>query len=328
MKPIYIFSSGRLARHQNTIVLETDEGKRFLPIEQVSELYIFGEVDLNKRFLEFVASEGLLLHFFNRYGFYTGTFYPREHLMSGALILRQVEHYVDRDRRLVIAQAFVRGALRNIRTVLLYYRRRGVETQPAINVVEEALHNLEQAQSPAALMAVEGQAREAYYAVWPSIIEAEFPFGRRTRRPPRDETNALISFGNSLLYTAVLAQIYQTHLDPRIGYLHETNFRRHTLNLDVAEVFKPALVDRLIFRLVNRGQVQRRHFITGAEGVFLNDEGRKLVVEAWEQSLQETYRHPVLNRSVSYRTTLRLELYKLEKHLLGEKPYIPYILRS
>lgn len=328
MKPVYIFSSGRLARHQNTIVLETDEGKRFLPIEQVSELYIFGEVDLNKRFLEFVASEGLLLHFFNRYGFYTGTFYPREHLMSGALILRQVEHYVDRDRRLVIAQAFVRGALRNIRTVLLYYRRRGVETQPAINVVEEALHNLEQAQSPAALMAVEGQAREAYYAVWPSIIEAEFPFGRRTRRPPRDETNALISFGNSLLYTAVLAQIYQTHLDPRIGYLHETNFRRHTLNLDVAEVFKPALVDRLIFRLVNRGQVQRRHFITGAEGVFLNDEGRKLVVEAWEQSLQETYRHPVLNRSVSYRTTLRLELYKLEKHLLGEKPYIPYILRS
>lgn len=328
MKPVYIFSSGRLARHQNTIVLETDEGKRFLPIEQVSELYIFGEVDLNKRFLEFVASEGLLLHFFNRYGFYTGTFYPREHLMSGALILRQVEHYVDRDRRLVIAQAFVRGALRNIRTVLLYYRRRGAETQPAINVVEEALHNLKQAQSPAALMAVEGQAREAYYAVWPSIIEAEFPFGRRTRRPPRDETNALISFGNSLLYTAVLAQIYQTHLDPRIGYLHETNFRRHTLNLDVAEVFKPALVDRLIFRLVNRGQVQRRHFITGAEGVFLNDEGRKLVVEAWEQSLQETYRHPVLNRSVSYRTTLRLELYKLEKHLLGEKPYIPYILRS
>ncbi|GBD19834.1 CRISPR-associated endonuclease Cas1 [bacterium HR28] len=328
MKPVYVFSSGRLSRHQNTIVLETDEGKRFLPIEQVSELYIFGEVDLNKRFLEFVAREGILLHFFNRYGYYTGTFYPREYLSSGALLLRQVEHYLDSTRRLTLARAFVRGALRNIRTVMLYYRRRNVDTQDALDIVERALVDLEQADSPAALMAVEGHAREAYYAVWPSIIDAEFPFGPRTRRPPRDETNALISFGNSLLYTAVLAQIYQTHLDPRIGYLHETNFRRHTLNLDVAEVFKPVLVDRLIFRLVNRGQLQRRHFVTGAEGVFLDDDGRKLVVEAWEQTLQETYRHPVLNRSVSYRTTLRLELYKIEKHLLGEQSYVPFALRG
>uniref|UniRef100_A0A7C5RT08 CRISPR-associated endonuclease Cas1 n=1 Tax=Thermomicrobium roseum TaxID=500 RepID=A0A7C5RT08_THERO len=328
MKPVYVFSSGRLARHQNTIVLETDEGKRFLPVEQVSELYIFGEVDLNKRFLEFVAREGILLHFFNRYGYYSGTFYPREYLASGALILRQVEHYLDQSRRLLLARAFVRGSLRNIRTVLLYYRRRQVDVQEALEVVDQALAGLEAADSPPALMALEGHAREAYYAVWPRIIDAEFPFGPRTRRPPRDETNALISFGNSLLYTAVLAQIYQTHLDPRIGYLHETNFRRHTLNLDVAEIFKPVLVDRLIFRLVNRGQLQRRHFVTGAEGVFLDDDGRKLVVEAWEQTLQETYRHPTLNRSVSYRTTLRLELYKIEKHLLGEQEFLPFALRG
>jgi len=341
MKPIYIFSSGRLARHQNTIVLETEEGKRFLPVEQVSELYVFGEVDLNKRFLEFVARDGILLHFFNRYGYYTGTFYPREYLASGALILRQVEHYLDQERRLVLARAFVRGSLRNIRTILLYYRRRGVAVQHALECIDQSLASLDHTVSPTALMALEGQAREAYYATWPSIIEAEFPFGPRTRRPPRDETNALISFGNSLLYTAVLAQIYQTHLDPRIGYLHETNFRRHTLNLDVAtnfrrhtlnldvaEIFKPVLVDRLIFRLINRGQLQRRHFVTGAEGVFLDDEGRKLVVEAWEQTLQETYRHPALNRSVSYRTTLRLELYKLEKHLLEEQCYVPFALRS
>lgn len=327
-KPIYVFSSGRLARHQNTIVLETEEGKRFLPVEQVSELYVFGEVDLNKRFLEFIAREGVLLHFFNRYGFYTGTFYPREYLSSGALIIRQVEHYLDQAKRLTLARAFVHGALRNIRTVLLYYRRRGVDVQAAVEIIERARAGVEEAGTTAELMALEGQAREAYYAVWPAIIEAEFPFGPRTRRPPRDETNALISFGNSLLYTAVLAQIYQTHLDPRIGYLHETNFRRHTLNLDVAEIFKPVLVDRLIFRLVNRGQLQRRHFVTGAEGVFLDDDGRKLVVEAWEQTLQETYRHPSLNRSVSYRTTLRLELYKLEKHLLGEQAYVPFALRG
>ncbi len=137
----------------------------------------------------------------------------------------------------------------------------------------------------------------------------------------------LVSFGNSLLYTAVLAQIYQTHLDPRIGFLHEANYRRHSLNLDVAEVFKPVLVDRLIFRLVRRGQVKAGHFLREGDGVFLSEAGRRLVVEEWEKTLQTTYRHLTLRRSVSYRTTLRLELYKLEKHLIGEAPYVPYRLR-
>lgn len=328
MKPVYLFSSGTLGRSQNTIVLETEGGKRYVPVEQVSELYCFGEVDLNKRFLEFLTAHGILLHVFNRYGFYSGTYYPREHLMSGCLLLRQAEHYLDGERRMALARAFVRGSLRNIRSVLSYYRRRGVMLDAALSEVERLAAGIDVAASPAALMAIEGNAREAYYAAWPVIIEAEFPFGPRTRRPPRDETNALISFGNSLLYTAVLGQIYQTHLDPRIGYLHETNFRRHTLNLDVAEVFKPVLVDRLIFRLVNRGQLQRRHFVAGAEGVFLDEEGRRLFVEEWEKTLQETYRHPSLKRSVSYRTTLRLELYKLEKHLLGERQYAPFQLRS
>jgi CRISPR-associated protein Cas1 len=328
MKPVYLFSSGTLSRSQNTLVLETEEGKRYLPVEQISELYCFGEVDLNKRFLEFLTTHGILFHVFNRYGYYSGTYYPREHLMSGCLLLRQAEHYLDSERRMTLARAFVAGSLRNIRTVLGYYRRRGVAVDGVHEEVERLERTVGAAGSPAALMAIEGNAREAYYSAWPVIIDAEFPFGPRTRRPPRDETNALISFGNSLLYTAVLGQIYQTHLDPRIGYLHETNFRRHTLNLDVAEVFKPVLVDRLIFRLVNRGQLQRRHFITGAEGVFLDDDGRRRFVEEWEKTLAETSRHPVLKRSVSYRTMLRLELYKLEKHLLGERPYEPFRLRS
>lgn len=328
MKPVYLFSSGTLARSQNTIVLESEDGKRYVPVEQVSELYCFGEVDLNKRFLEFMTQHGILVHFFNRYGYYAGTYYPREHLMSGHLVLKQAEHYLDVERRLALARAFAAGSLRNIRTVLAYYRRRGVPVDQALDSVERLAAGIGGAETPAAVMALEGNAREAYYAAWPQIIDAEFPFGPRTRRPPRDETNALISFGNSLLYTAVLGQIYQTHLDPRIGYLHETNFRRHTLNLDVAEVFKPVLVDRLIFRLVNRGQLQRRHFVAGAEGVFLDDEGRRLFVQEWERTLQETYRHAKLNRSVSYRTTLRLELYKLEKHLIGEQVYAPFQLRA
>ncbi|KGQ22889.2 type I-B CRISPR-associated endonuclease Cas1b [Thermus filiformis] len=325
-KPVYVFSSGRLGRLANTIVLETEERKRHLPVEQVSELYLFGEVDLNKRFLEFAAQKGILLHFFNRFGYYVGSFYPREHLLSGYLTLRQAEHYLDPRRRLDLARRFVAGGLENLRRLLQKEAAKGKRVEGVLELLEKLLPQVDEAQSVGELMALEGRAREAYYGAWEELLGQDWSL-ERSRRPPKDPINALLSFGNSLLYTALLAQIYQTHLDPRIGFLHEANYRRHSLNLDVAEVFKPPLVDRLLFRLVRRGQVKAGHFLREGEGVFLSEAGRRLVVEEWEKTLQATYRHPSLRRSVSYRTTLRLELYKLEKHLMGETPYAPYRMR-
>ena len=177
-------------------------------------------------------------------------------------------------------------------------------------------------------MAIEGNVRESYYRTFDTILgQEEFSFAERTRRPPQNRLNALISFGNSMMYVAVLSEIYRTHLDPRIGFLHTTNFRRFSLNLDVAEIFKPTFVDRLIFSLVNKCQIQAKHFSESADGVFLTEPGRKIFIEEWEKRLHTTIDHPRLKRKVSNRRLIRLELYKLEKHLLGDQPYEPYIAR-
>jgi len=328
MKPIYIFSSGRLTRRQNTLFLETEDGKRPVPIKQVSEIYVFGEVDLNKRLLEFLTQNRIPMHFYNRFDYYVGTYYPREFLNSGYLTLKQAEHYLKYTMRMELAERFVSGSLENIRRVLGYYQRRGVELKDTIRNIAELAEATRKAQGVPELMALEGNAREVYYHAWSRILPPDFALEQRSRQPPTNPINALVSFLNSLLYTAILAQIYQTHLDPRIGYLHETNYRRHSLNLDVAEVFKPTFVDRLIFRLVNRKQLTEKHFLREGGGVFLNDRGRKEVVREWEAFLQTTYKHPTLKRSVSWRTTIRLELYKLEKHFLGDRPYQPFRHRS
>jgi CRISP-associated protein Cas1 len=129
------------------------------------------------------------------------------------------------------------------------------------------------------------------------------------------------------MYVTVLSEIHRTHLDPRIGFLHTTNQRRYTLNLDVAEIFKPIIVDRVIFALVNRGALKAKDFRDGTEGVFLTEKGRKTFLEAYESRLKETIQHPRLGRAVSYRRLIRLELYKLEKHLLGDELYDPYVSR-
>lgn len=167
--------------------------------------------------------------------------------------------------------------------------------------------------------------RKIYYRSFNHIIQTEgFSFTKRSKRPPENPINALISFGNSLLYTTVLSEIYRTHLDPRIGYLHETNQRSFTLNLDIAEVFKPVIVDRVIFSLLNKRQIQLKHFLEEVGFSYLNEKGRAIFVKEYENKLNTTIKHRNLGK-VSYRKLIRIECYKLYKHFMEEEPYTPFL---
>ena len=325
-KTIYIFSDGDLHRKDNTIYFSTADGKKYLPVEDISELFVFGEVSLNKKFLEFVSQKEILIHYFNYYGYYMGTFYPREHYNSGYMTLRQAEHYLDNNKRMVIAKQFVAGAVANIKKVLRYYKNRGKNLQDYIEAIENLEQSLAYCQSISELMALEGNVRNYYYKAFDVILEnPDFVFEERSRRPPKNHLNCLISFGNSILYTYILSEIYRTHLDPRIGFLHATNFRRFSLNLDVAEIFKPIIVDRLIFTLVGKRMITKADFEKGMEGVVLKEKGQRKFVDELDKRLKATIKHRSTGREASYRRLLRLELYKLEKHLMGEDIYEPFV---
>jgi CRISPR-associated protein Cas1 len=326
-KTYYVFSSGALKRRDNTIYFESEDGKRhFIPIADTSDIVVFGEVDINKRFLEFLSQQEVTLHYFSHYGYYMGTFYPREHLNSGYMVLKQAEHYLDGSSRLDIACRFVEGSVKNILRVLKYYENRGKDITERITAIEALLPAVNECDNVAALMAIEGNVRDQYYRTFDEIIgQPDFIFESRSRRPPKNHLNALISFGNSFLYTVCLSQIYRTHLDPRIGYLHTTNFRRFTLNLDVAEIFKPIIVDRVIFTLLGRNMITSSDFEKGTEGIMMKERARQCFVSQLEEKLKTTIKHRDIGRNVSYRRLIRLELYKLEKHLMGEKKYEPLI---
>ncbi|MGB9881792.1 MAG: type I-B CRISPR-associated endonuclease Cas1b [Methanomassiliicoccales archaeon] len=327
-RTIYIFSNGELRRQDNTLYFEGEKGRQYLPVENVSEFLVFGEVTLNKKLLEFLSQQEILLHFFNYYGYYVGTFYPREHYNSGFMILKQAEHYLDEKKRIVLARKFVGGAISNMLRVLKYYAARGVILENYIEKLESINTKLEENHAIDQLMALEGLARDLYYETFNLIIEdPQFELHKREKRPPTTKMNALISFGNSLLYTTVLSEIYKTHLDPRIGFLHSTNFRRFTLNLDVAEVFKPIIVDRTLFSLLNKRMLDDNHFMKELNGIYLNEKGRAIFVNEFESKLASTIKHDKLRRNVSYRFIIRMELFKLEKHLMGEEEYVPFLAR-
>ncbi len=321
----YLFRSGRLRRHQNTIYLEHggEDGRRPIPIEDVRELYLFGEVDLNTKVLNFLGRHGVVVHCFNYYGFYTGSFYPRESNVSGHLLVRQVEHYLDPAKRLYLARQFVEGSLFHVRRNLAYYQRRGRDLEGVLAAVERCLSEVGTCADVPGLMGIEGRARDAYYAAFNLIMDLEEPFQQRVRRPPDNLVNALLSFGNTLLYTATLAEVYVTQLNPTISYLHEPSQRRFSLALDIAEVFRPLIVDRAIFRAVNRDMLGEDDLepLGESQGVYLSERGRKTFIRVLEETLASTVHHRALKRNVSYRQLLRLEAYKLVRHLIGMEEY-------
>lgn len=324
---IFVFTNGELKRKQNTIYFEGEGGiKKFIPIENTNEIHIFGEVSFNKEILEFLSQNEIILHFYNYYGYYVGSFYPREHYNSGFMILKQAEFYLDNTKRLNLAKKFVLGATANIEKVLNYYNSRGISLDDIILKIKSLSNSLKNFNQIEPLMAIEGNIREVYYNSFDRIVNDEnFSMDERSKRPPKNRMNALISFGNSLLYTTVLSEIYKTHLDPRIGYLHSTNFRRFTLNLDVAEVFKPIIVDRVIFYLLNKQMIKPSDFDQRLGGLYLKEGGRKTFIEKFEERLNTTIKHRKIGKEVSYRRLIRLELYKLEKHLINEEEYEPFI---
>lgn len=327
-KSLYVFSNGELKRKDNTLFFETEEGKKVIPIASVRDVFLFGEVTLNSKVLNFLSQQEILVHFFNHYGYYSGTIYPREHIASGSMVLCQAQHYLNNQTRVEIARRFIVGAAQNLRRVLKYYMGRGRNLQSYLERIENLIPATSEFDDVSQIMAIEGNIWETYYNAFDEIIQDKgFAMDGRTKRPPRNPVNALISFGNSLLYTTVLSEIYKTHLDPRIGYLHTTNFRRFSLNLDVAEIFKPILVDRMIFTVIGKGMLKSSDFVRESGGVLLNDAGRTVFLKQWDERLRQTIQVRELGRSVSHRRLIRMELYKLEKHLLGEKPYDPFAAR-
>lgn len=318
----YVYNDGDLKRKDNTLRFTSYEGeKRDIPIERIDDIYIMSEMSFNTTFLTYISQYGIPIHFFNYYNFYTGSFYPREQLLAGNMLVKQVEHYTDYTKRMVIAQKFIEAAADNIYRNLRYYNGRGKAVSQQMREIDSLRREIDRSNTIEELMGIEGNIRKSYYSAWNIIVDQEINFDKRVMHPPDNMINSLISFVNSLIYSKVLSEIYKTQLNPTISYLHEPGVRRFSLCLDISEVFKPLIGDRLIFSLLNRRQITEDSFTKELNFLHLKKESSRLIAQELEKSLKKTIMHKKLGRQVSYQYLMRLEAYKLIKHLIGEKQY-------
>lgn len=319
-KDVYIFKSGELKRKDNTLVFECEEKRTYIPVETVERLHVFGKVSMNTDFLEIISKYKIIINFYNYHGFYTGSFIPRETKISGYLTIKQAEKFLESSERKYLATSFVEGAIFNMKRNI----RKKESNSKFIQEIEKHENKIYQAQTIPDLMGIEGQIRNIYYTAFSYLIKnEEFNFKKRTKRPPLDPVNALISFGNSMIYTTALAEIYKTNLCPTISYLHEPSEKRYSLILDVTEIFKPLIVDPLILKLLNRKILTLKDFDIENNFTYLNENGKKKFITYYEEKLNSTIKHRKLNRNVSYRGLIRLEYYKLIKHIIGDQFYKP-----
>lgn len=328
-KSYYLFNPGRMSRKDNTlkfIPVDTDgrEGPaKYLPVVGIDNLYCFGALDANSALYNFLGKNGISVHFFDYYEHYSGSFMPKDYLLSGKVIIEQSKAYSSTKRRMEIAHKFVEGAAANILRNLKYYQSRGRELTSYIDQIAQLDEERRNATGIDELMGWEGNIRQVYYDAFGEIVPG-FEMGNRTKQPPSNEINALISFCNMMCYTLCLDQIYHTQLNPTISYLHEPGYRRYSLALDIAEIFKPILVDRLIFSLLNKKVLSERDFDKKLNYCLLNESGKKKVLKDWEERLSQTIKHRKLNRSVSYKHLVKLEVYKLIKHIMKIEEYKPF----
>jgi len=300
--------------------------KRILPIEQIGAIFAYGRVSITSGVISILSKYKIPLHFFGYYGYYESTLIPTESLLSGDMHIKQADFYLRPEKRIVLSRKFIEGAAKNILKNLEYYRNEGKDLDMEINIIKNNLDNLDKYSNVNEIMAIEGSIRNQYYIAFQKILKDTFQFDGRTKHPPNNPINAMISFGNALLYTTTINAIYHTQLDQTISFLHEPSERRFSLSLDISEIFKPFIVDRTIFKLVNKDIITENDFVKEVNSCMLNKSGKEKFVRDFEERLRTTIKHRELGRNVTYERLIYLECLKIAKHLLGVKEYSPFVI--
>ena len=324
--PMIITKDGNLERHENTIYFENTYQKIPVPVEQVGEIYCFSHVSLSSGVIHFLSKREIPVHFFNHYGFYESSLWPRKKSVSGNVLISQARTYLDPENRFRLASSFVTGAGLNMLKLIKVQNRNENVSSDLIEKIESLLNDIPEASpSISKLMGIEGNIRKTYYEGLDRILPDWIRIGTREYYPPKNPGNALMSYLNSLAYSSCLTEIYHTQLDPTISFLHEPGSRRFSLSLDIAEIFKPSITDRILIKLVNLGMIKEEHFESEIANTILSESGKKLVLKTFQDKLKDTLMDRKLKRKISYKGLIRQECYKILNDIALGETYKPLV---
>ena len=322
----HILSDGIINREDYGLLFENEEKKHYIPVEVTDQINIYGNVTLAANVLQTFSNREIKAAFFDKYGNLIGTFLPEKTKKSAEIILMQSKNYLDEEIRTDMARRMEIAGLHNIRANLRYYeKKRSGQFKDDVNKISEYISQINCAETVNEMMLIEAKARQLYYMAFNKILEnEEFHFIQRTRRPPKDAINACMSFGNTLLYSYFSNLIWRKGLDPRFGVVHASNKRYQSLNLDFADIFKPVIIDRIIFTMINKRMLTAGDDFEQIKdgGVYLSRQGKKTFLQTYEDKLNAKI--IVKGKELSYRQIMDNEVQSYKNYVLRGERYRPY----
>ncbi|QUW04738.1 CRISPR-associated endonuclease Cas1 [Chloracidobacterium validum] len=332
-KAVYVQGQGYTLGLRGATLEIRDKGQAVDAVRlfEVSQLNIFGNVQLSAQALRALASQEIPILHLSYGGWLQAVTAPPPH-KNIELRCRQFQAAADPAFCLKLAKALVGGKIRNSRLLL---RRNGRRLPPEALSQLVALRDLvERGTSLAELLGVEGSAAREYFRYFSTMFKLPpddappFDFTGRNRRPPKDPINALLSFGYSLLVKEMVVAVLGVGFDPYLGFYHQPRYGRPALALDLMEEFRPLVADSVVITVINNGEIGPDDFLQRGEAVALLPRARKVFIEAFERRLDQLVTHPVFGYQVSYRRVFEIQARLLARTLTGEIPrYIPFVTR-
>lgn len=349
---LYIFSDTILQRKENTLFFQTvvreeedefydeyehtDEyylnkeikiptgDRKYIPVENVESIFAIGSVSFNSRFLYFLSRNRILLHVLNHRGNYAGTFTSSERPYSGSILLKQAEHFNNNHKRMIIAKEIINAAAHNTLANLKYHFNRGATLIDYIEHIEELKKEIYKTNTVNELMGIEGLIKKTYYSAWNEIFHFPVNFNKRLRNPPPDMINSLISYGNAIVYSICINEIFHTRLNPEIGFLHEPADAKLSLAYDIADIFKPIFTDRAIFKVINKNIISDKDFTVRNGFCRIKTAAKKKFAYEFEKKLITKFTNRENRKRYSYKSLVRKECYNIIEHLKGKQKYNAY----
>jgi CRISPR-associated protein Cas1 len=287
--------------------VDGDDGElATFPIEKLDTINVFGGVNFSTPFVAEANEHGIVLNYFTQHGDYRGSFVPERNTIAE---VRRAQYALGDDGELEIARAMIAAKIRNARTLLA---RKGVHgTDVLADLRERAL----EADGEDALRGAEGEAAERYFDRLDETLASEWTFETRSKRPPEDHINSLLSLTYVMVKNEVLAALRQYNLDPFLGVLHADRHGRPSLALDLQEEFRPLFCDAFVTRLVNRGTIQHDQFTADNH---LADDAFQTYLGKFDDYMQEEFTHPYFEYEASRRKAIRQQAILLRKAITGE----------
>jgi len=334
LNTLYISTDGAyIHRERETLLIEikSQEIKKQLPVLALNGIVALGRVMISPEAMALCAEHNIAISFLTEHNHFLAQVNGPQ---SGNVLLRRQQYRIadDPDRCREIVRCIVAAKISNTRTIL----QRDLRNHPddhgdgsaadAVERLSRIKKSVAEADSADSIRGYEGEAARVYFSAFNAMLSAEsgFSMTERTRRPPRDPVNALLSFVYTLLCHDCRGACEAIGLDSAVGFLHRDRPGRPGCALDLMEEFRAFVADRVVLTLINRKQISPKQFTTQESGaVMMTDECRKMVLEQWQKRKQEEVTHPVLNEKILLGLAFHVQAQLLARHLRGDTDFYP-----